>query len=101
MIVPEAAAGALADANAIVNTTPGDPDAPLDAAPASAVVLDMVYRPLDTALLHRARARGLRTVDGVAMLIGQARPSFTLLFGRPPPDLDIRAIALAALARRP
>ncbi len=98
---PDEAASAMADANAIVNAIPGDPGSSLVAAPAEAVVLDMVYRPLDTALLRRARARGLRTVDGLAMLIGQAKPSFTLLFGRPPPGLDIRAGALAALATRP
>ncbi len=98
---PEAAASAMTDANAIVNATPIDPGAPLDAAPAGAVVLDMVYRPLDTALLRRARARGLRAVDGLAMLIGQAGPSFTLLFGRSPPPLDVRDLALAELERRP
>lgn len=101
VIALDAAADAMADANAIVNATPGDPGALLDAAPAAAVVLDMVYRPLDTALLRQARARGLRAVDGLAMLIGQARPSFSRLFGRPPPGLDIRAVALAALAARP
>jgi shikimate dehydrogenase len=63
------------------------------------VVMDMVYRPLDTPLLIAARALGLRTVDGLAMLIGQARPSFTAFFGLAPPDIDVRAEALDFLAR--
>jgi shikimate dehydrogenase len=57
--------------------------------------MDMVYRPLVTPLLANARAAGLRTVDGFAMLIGQARPSFRAFFGiRPPDDVDVRAIAI-------
>ena len=47
--------------------------------------------------LAAARARGLTTVDGLAMLIGQATPSFTALFRRPPPSLDLRALLLAHL----
>ena len=91
------AADALAGANAVINATPADPPAPLDAVPAAAVVMDMVYRPLATAFLRRAAARRLRTVDGLAMLIGQARPSFAALFGCPAPNVDVRALALAAL----
>ncbi|MEC8455658.1 MAG: shikimate dehydrogenase, partial [Pseudomonadota bacterium] len=44
-----------------------------------------------------ARARGLPTVDGLAMLIGQAAPSFQALFRRPPPPLDLRALLTAHL----
>ncbi len=63
-----------------------------------AVVMDMVYKPLRTPFLRQAEAQGLRTVDGLAMLIGQAAPSFEALFGRPPPaNVDVRALALAAL----
>ena len=58
--------------------------------------MDMVYRPLLTPLLIAAAQRGLQTVDGLEMLIGQARPSFTILFGIEPPPLDIRAVALGA-----
>ena len=66
--------------------------------PGSAVVMDMVYKPLETPLLAQARRRGLRTADGLAMLIGQAAPSFEAFFGRPPPsDVDVRALALKAL----
>jgi shikimate dehydrogenase len=59
--------------------------------------MDMVYRPVRTALLSGAQSRGLRTVDGLAMLIGQARPSFERFFDRPPPAIDVRAAAMAAL----
>lgn len=62
-----------------------------------AAVLDMTYRPLETPLLAAARARGLKPVDGLAMLIGQARPSFEAWFGTPPPSVDVRSLALKAL----
>ena len=57
----------------------------------------MTYRPLKTALLQAAEARGLPTVDGLSMLINQARPSFEAFFGQAPPALDVRALALSAL----
>jgi shikimate dehydrogenase len=63
-----------------------------------AVVFDMVYAPIDTALLLAARRRGLRTVDGLAMLIGQAATSFGAFFGHPPPreyDAQLRALLAA------
>jgi shikimate dehydrogenase len=95
---------ALAGANLIVNATSlglgGGPGPAVDfsAAPASAVVMDMVYKPLDTQFLQTARASGLRTVDGLEMLIRQAVPSFEAFFGRPPPaDLDVRVLALTFL----
>jgi shikimate dehydrogenase len=70
--------------------------------PPTAVVMDMVYRPLETRFLARARAAGHRTVDGLAMLIGQARPSFAALFGQPPPaHVDVRALCIAALEADP
>jgi shikimate dehydrogenase len=62
-----------------------------------AVALDMVYRPLRTEFLERAAKAGLATVDGLAMLIGQAAPSFEAFFGAAPPDIDLRALCLAAL----
>jgi shikimate dehydrogenase len=96
----------LDDAVAVINATSlglnGGEGPPLDpsALPKAAVVMDMVYRPIETAFLAQARAAGHRTVDGLAMLIGQARPSFTALFGRPPPaDVDVRALCLAELER--
>jgi shikimate dehydrogenase len=92
---------ALAGACALVNAAAGGPSPPLDTLPDDAAVMDMNYRPLDTALLQAARARGLRAVDGLSMLIHQAIPSFEALFGAPPPgSADVRAAALAALERR-
>ncbi len=89
---------ALADANAIINATPAAPDIPLGRAAASAVAMDMVYRPVITPFLASAQAAGLRTVDGLAMLIGQARPSFTAFYGLEPPDVDVRTRAIDFLA---
>jgi shikimate dehydrogenase len=62
------------------------------------VVYDIVYSPLETPLLAAARARGLETVDGLEMLIGQAALAFELFFGAAPPrdrDDDLRAALLA------
>ena len=94
-------ASALSQANVLINATPaglaGSPAPPVDLAvlPPTAVVMDMIYRPLRTSLLEGAVARGCRTVDGLAMLIGQAGPSFEALFGRSPPAIDVRALAEA------
>ncbi|WP_309605352.1 shikimate dehydrogenase [Phenylobacterium sp.] len=91
-------------AQAVINTTSagltdGPPlDLPLAATPEACVVMDMVYKPLVTPFLAQAQALGRPTVDGLAMLIGQARPSFEAFFGQPPPrDLDVRTLALRAL----
>jgi shikimate dehydrogenase len=89
--------GALAQADLVVNALSATPDVDLAAVPAGAVLMDMSYRPLETAFLAAGRGRGLATVDGLAMLIGQARPSFEALFGVPPPPVDVRAVALAAM----
>ena len=60
--------------------------------------MDMVYKPLITPFLAKAQAEGRRTVDGLAMLIGQAVPSFTAFFGvAPPAGVDVRALALKSL----
>lgn len=67
--------------------------------PPDSVVYDIVYAPLETPLLAEARRRGLRTVDGLAMLIGQAAEAFHLFFGKAPPrehDDELRALLLAA-----
>ncbi len=59
-------------------------DLPLDVLPSGAAVFDAVYNPLETALLKRAREQGLRTVDGLGMLMHQAVPSFAAFFGIEP-----------------
>ena len=53
----------------------------LAAQDAQTVVNDIVYTPLQTALLETAAARGCRTVDGLGMLLHQARPAFQAFFG--------------------
>lgn len=78
---------ALADVALLVNTTSqgmhGYPDLALDLAalPPHAVVSDVIYVPLETPLLAAARARGNPTVNGLGMLLNQARPAFQAWFG--------------------
>jgi shikimate dehydrogenase len=96
------AEAALDGAATIVNTTSlgmvGQPPLSLrlDAAPVTALVNDIVYRPLETPLLAAARARGMPAVDGLGMLLHQAAPGFEAWFGRAPEvDADLRAAVLA------
>jgi shikimate dehydrogenase len=91
----------LADAALLVNATSagmdGKPplDMPLDRAGAGLAVADIVYVPRETALLAAARARGLRTVEGIGMLLHQARPGFAAWFGAwPAADDQARAVLL-------
>ena len=78
---------ALAGAALLVNSTnqgmAGQPpmEIVLDDLPRAAVVNDLVYNPLLTPLLRAARARGNPTVDGLGMLLHQARPGFRAWFG--------------------
>jgi shikimate dehydrogenase len=66
--------------------------------PKSAVVTDLVYVPLETPLLAAARAAGLRTVDGLGMLLHQAVPGFEAWFGvRPTVTPELRALVEATL----
>ena len=69
--------------------------------PDDAVVYDIVYTPLETALLKAARARELTTVDGLEMLIGQAGIAFELLFGVAPLMGDDADAALREILLRP
>ncbi len=87
----------LGDAALLVNTTSlgmqGQPPLELDLAPlpAGAVVADIVYVPRETGLLAAARARGLTAVDGLGMLLHQARPGFAAWFGAEPVvDAELR-----------
>ena len=78
---------ALAGAAMLVNTTSqgmvGEPplDIALDALPANALVSDIVYIPRETPLLAAARKRGNPTVNGLGMLLHQARAAFRAWFG--------------------
>jgi shikimate dehydrogenase len=68
--------------------------------PADAVVADLVYVPLETELLKAAKARGLRTADGLGMLLHQAVRGFELWFGqRPQVTPELRAIVEADLTK--
>lgn len=63
-------------------------------APPGSVAYDIVTSPLDTPFLQGARAQGLATIDGLAMLIGQADHAFARFFGQHPPrdgDAELRA----------
>lgn len=94
----------LKDAALLVNTTilgmVGKP--PLDIAlgllPHDALVNDIVYAPLETELLKSAKARGNATVDGIGMLLHQARPGFAAWFGvEPQVTDDLRNYVLAGI----
>ena len=94
-------AGAVINATSVGLDDDAILDLPLEVLPSGAVAMDMVYAPLVTGFLAAARLRGLATVDGLAMLVGQARPSFAALFGQPPPEhVDVRGLALAALGNQ-
>lgn len=95
---------ALPGAGLLVNTTSlgmkGQPPLQIDlsALPADAVVADLVYVPLETELLAAAKARGLRTADGLGMLLHQAVRGFDLWFGaRPHVTAELRALVEADL----
>lgn len=93
---------ALEPCDLLVNSTTlgmrGQPPLEIDLGPLSgeAVVADIVYAPLETDLLVRARARGNPAVDGIGMLLHQARPGFAAWFGREPEVTpEVRSFVLA------
>ena len=88
----------------IINASPlgmrGQPELRFDwsHAPPGAIAYDIVTDPLDTPFLTQAKAAGHDTIDGYAMLIGQAARAFELFFGHAPPrehDADLRELLLA------
>ncbi len=98
----EGRADALDGLALLVNATSlgmaGQPELDLDLGPlpAAALVTDIVYTPLETPLLARARARGNPAVDGLGMLLHQARPGFEAWFGvAPEVTAELRAFVLA------
>lgn len=98
--------GLMGGAGLLVNTTAlgmrGQPplEINLRSLP-SLVVADIVYDPLDTRLLQAARERGLRTADGLGMLLHQAVRGFDLWFGvRPEVTPELRALVEADLGKR-
>jgi shikimate dehydrogenase len=102
----EETTGLLGGAGLLVNTTTlgmvGQP--PLEfnlRCPPSLVVADLVYDPLVTGLLASARSRGLRTADGLGMLLHQAVRGFQLWFGvRPEVTAELRALVEADLLKK-
>jgi len=101
----EAAENLLSEADLVVNTTSlgmeGQPPLLLDmekTKPGS-MATDIVYIPLETPFLARAHAAGLKTCDGLGMLLHQAAPGFARWFGRfPDVDDELREIVLADMA---
>ncbi|WP_279483139.1 shikimate dehydrogenase [Aureimonas sp. SK2] len=92
----------------VVNTKPADPAGLTEAdiravaaLPAEALVTDIVYAPLETAILKAAAARGLRTADGLGMLLHQAVPGFERWFGRRPAVSEALRAAVIADIERP
>lgn len=96
----------LPRAGLLVNTTSlgmkGQPGLKLDAGllPSDAVVADLVYVPLQTPLLAAAQSHGLKTADGLGMLLHQAVRGFELWFGRRPEvTSELRALVEADLTK--
>lgn len=96
----------LGGADVLANTTSlgmsGQPPLEIDLAPlpGTAVVVDIVYRPLETPLLAGAKARGLKAIDGLGMLLHQAQPGFAAWFGVTPAVTPaLRAHLIAQLGR--
>ena len=97
---------ALSDAAFLVNTTSlgmkgmAPLDIELSSLPKSASVCDIVYTPIETGLLAAARARGNIAIDGLGMLLHQARPGFEAWFGKQPDVTDeLRQVVLRALGQ--
>lgn len=94
----------LPDAALLVNASPlgmkgQEPlDIDLSLLPDHALVYDLVYAPIETALLKAAKARDLETVDGLEMLVGQAAVAFELFFGVAPPHDGEDALRAKLLA---
>jgi shikimate dehydrogenase len=100
--------GILKEADLLVNTTQlgmaGQPPMRIDLAPMrpAAIVSDIVYVPLETGLVQAARARGLRAVGGLGMLLHQAIPGFEKWFGaRPQVTPELRALVEADVIGAP
>jgi shikimate dehydrogenase len=87
-LLVQATSATLDDSPAARHFTDG---LPLDELPATALVTDLVYKPLATSLLRAAAARGLTTLDGLGMLLHQGALAFELWTGRPAPLGPMRA----------
>lgn len=94
---------ALRDADLLVNTTSlgmmgkSEVELPFETLPSTAIVSDIVYRPLETGLLLKAREHGLRTHNGVGMLVRQGAITFELWTGRKAPLEVMRRAVLESI----
>lgn len=94
---------AAPDADLVVNATPigmgadGGSAVPADRLAPGQVVVDLVYDPIETPLLHAAREQGAMPVNGIGMLVHQAAHAFRLWTGEDPPVEVMSAAAVAAL----
>ncbi len=104
VVAPDEVAGPLASADIVVNATtvgmgePGPDDLPVDPSPlhAGQLVVDIVYRPLETPLLAAARHQGATAVNGVPMLVHQAAVAFELWTGEAAP-VEAMSLSVAEL----
>jgi len=92
----------------LVNTTPvgmaphsGEAPVDIDGLPPGAVVMDIVYNPLETELLRRARRRGCTVIGGVSMFVYQGALQFELWTGRRAPLAVMRQMVMEALKKAP
>lgn len=106
---PDRLSPAAASAELIVNCTslgmrhgPDETAAPLTAAqiPATALVYDLVYNPMQTPLLEAAEQAGATTLGGISMLVYQGAAAFELWLERPAPVSTMMDAALAAMRER-
>ncbi len=94
------------EADLVINTTSlglmghGRLELPLEDLPASAIVSDIIYRPLETSLIRDARRLGLKTQTGLGMLVHQGALSFELWTGKTAPVAVMRAAALEELREK-
>lgn len=102
----EDAASHIGKSDLLVNTTSlgmtGQPDFPdiFGNARTDAMASDIVYIPLETPFIKMAAARGLKTADGLGMLLHQAVPGFEKWFGQTPiVDAALKEILLADIAK--
>jgi shikimate dehydrogenase len=98
---------ATIQADALINTTSVGMHPHIDGLPIAAelldhfaVVMDIVYAPLQTRLLREAALRGCRTIDGLQMLLHQGAAQFSLWTGQPAPHATMRQALLRELQAR-
>ena len=61
------------------------------------VVMDLIYRPLQTKLLHIAAQKGIKTVSGAEMFLAQGFAQWELFMGKPAPEAAMRSAVMAKL----